>query len=140
MFSKSLLKFSLCLFILLSLVSIFVTTTLNCLTGQSIYLWFIRFFFVFFFNPPLGFCLAVWFGAYSSVFSFCFAFCVCFYELGELVTFSSLKVMALCKSIPFIDCVCWLALIGLTLAGKEGRLWDMVNGGCFGRDILGRLW
>ena len=37
-------------------------------------------------------------------------FCVCFYELGEIATFPNLEGVALGRSVPCVDCVCWVAM------------------------------
>ena len=66
--------------------------------------------------------ISIFLGSFSEVlffslecilfFSFCLTVYVCFYELGETVTFSSLKGVALCRNVPCIDCVCLVALFG----------------------------
>lgn len=61
-----------------------------------------RFAYVFFF---LKFCTVLLFEAYSSVSSFCLAFCVCFYELGKIVTLPSLEALAFYTNIPCLDSV-----------------------------------
>lgn len=56
-------------------------------------------------------CIVLSFVTYSTVSSFCLTFCILFYELGRIITFSSLKVVALCRNIPTVDGMCLVTLV-----------------------------
>lgn len=58
----------------------------------------------------LGFYFVLLFGAYSFL-SCCLTFSFWFYELGK--TSSGVEGLALCGSVPFVDCLCLVALAGL---------------------------
>ena len=49
------------------------------------------------------------FGTYFSVFSFCLAFLVCFYNLGEIITSPAVEGKVLSGSVPMLTmCAHWL--------------------------------
>ena len=80
-----LLKFSpVSSFQLPSSVSIFMTITLNSLSGKLLIFISLRFF-------PLRFCFVLSFGMCASVPSFCLTLFVCCYVLDETATSSNLK-------------------------------------------------
>ena len=76
-----------------------MTITLNSLSGKLLIPVSLQFFF-------LKFYLALSFG------TFCFLFCICFYELGVTPSCLGLERMALCRSIPYVDYMCLAALVG----------------------------
>lgn len=93
-FSISLLKFSLCLSILLlSSVSIFITITLNSLSR--------RLFIFILFSSFSGVLFCSWIETYSSSSSFCLQLCACFGVLGKSAMWFVLKEW------PYLGVVLW---------------------------------
>ena len=82
------MKCSLCLSNLLSTVGIFITITLNSLSGGLLNLHFISFLFC-------GFCIVHLIGTYFSVSPFCLIPYACFCVLGKSATSPSLEGVAL---------------------------------------------
>ena len=82
-----------------------MTLSLNILSCKLIISISLGFFF-------LGFYFVLSFGTYSSVLSFCLTFSFWFYELGKTSS-PGLEGLALCGSVPCVDCLCLVALAGL---------------------------
>ena len=114
-----------CFSILLpSSVSIFMTISLNTLSGKLLISISLVFFFFF-----LEFYLVLSFVTYSSVSSFCLTFCVCFYESGKATT-SCIEGMALCRSFVAMQTVCtkWLWWTGWGWSGRRlGACWSELD-------------